>query len=270
MREIQAADLDPDNLNPENFCSSGLKVHPVAHMFPLMEGKEFELFCIDIQAAGLNNPIVINGNVLLDGRNRLRACAKVKIKPKFTAYSSYRNREHEWIISQNIHRRSLTDDQRGAIATQIYGWQRRRRMAELKQLDVLQQQGAHGKEGGRGHKKPLGVKSPPRVFRRLRDEIVEQTGISEHKAKQAIQVAQHAPELLDGVVAGETKLRDAAKKAKTKSPPKPRSPHQPPWNMEKQCGRVMGLVRRVAAQCPSERRREFCCWIARQCEGITP
>jgi hypothetical protein len=132
MWEIRVTDLDPDKLDPENFCSSGLQVHPVAAMFPLMEGKEFEIFCSDIQASGLSNPIVIYGDMLLDGRNRLRACAKMQIDPKFIAYSWYRNREHEWIISQNIHRRFLTDDQRAALAAQIYGWHRQRRMAELK------------------------------------------------------------------------------------------------------------------------------------------
>jgi ParB-like chromosome segregation protein Spo0J len=76
MREIQIADLDPDNLDPENICSSGLQVHPAAAMFPLLEGPEFEELCDDIQASGLANPIVIHGDILLDGRNRLRACAK--------------------------------------------------------------------------------------------------------------------------------------------------------------------------------------------------
>jgi hypothetical protein len=156
MREIQITDLDPDNLDPENFCSSGLQVHPVAGMFPLMEGKEFDEFCLDIQAAGLNNPIVILGDVLLDGRNRLRACAKVGTEPKFTAYNSYRDREHEWIITQNICRRSLTDAQRGVIATRIYDWNKQRRMAELKKIQIGSAQGEHGKEGGRGHKNPSG------------------------------------------------------------------------------------------------------------------
>jgi hypothetical protein len=157
-------------------------------------------------------------------------------------------------------------DQRAAILTQVYEWHKRRRLAELKQLDVLRQQGARGNEGGRGHKKPLGTKSPPRVSRRLRTELAEQTGISEHKAKQAIQVAAHAPELLDGVRTGKVKLKDAAQKARAKSPPKPR--RRPLWNMQKQCARVMGLVVRLASQCPPGERRQFYRWIAQQCEGM--
>jgi hypothetical protein len=235
-------------------------------MFPLLEGKEFEELCDDIQASGLSNPIVIHGDILLDGRNRLRACAKMEIDPKFIAYSWYGDREHEWIVTQNIHRRSLSEDQRAAILTDVYEWHKRRRLAELKQLDVLRQQGEHGKEGGRGHKKPLGTKSPPRVSRRLRTELAEQTGISDHKAKQAIQVAEHAPELLDGVRTGKVKLKDAAQKARAQSPSPPR--RRPAWNMEKQCARVIELVRRLTAQCPADERRQFCRAIARQCEGM--
>jgi hypothetical protein len=78
------------------------------------------------------------------------------MEPKFAPYGWYRNRKHERIASQIIHRRSLADDQRGVIVTQIYNWHKRRRMAELKQLNVLRAQGEHGKEGGRGHKKPSG------------------------------------------------------------------------------------------------------------------
>jgi hypothetical protein len=267
MKEIRVTDLDPDNLDPDNFCSSGLHVHPAAATFPLMEGKEFELFCSDIQAAGLNNPIVIHGDILLDGRNRLRACAKMKTEPKFTAYTWWRDREHEWIISQNICRRSLTEDERGVIVTRIYDWNKQRRLAELKQIRIGSAQGNHGKEGGRGHKKPPQMNSSTGVSRGgIRREIAQQADISEHKAQQAIQVARHAPELLDGVMTGKVKLKDAAQKARAKSPPKPR--RRPPWNMQKQCGRVMELVRRLAAQCPADERRQFCRWIARQCEGI--
>jgi hypothetical protein len=245
MREIQVANLDSDNLDPENFCSSGLQVHPAAAMFPLMEGKEFEELCDDIQAAGLANPIVIHGDILLDGRNRLRACAKMQIDPKFMAYSWYRDREHEWIVSQNIHRRSLTPDQRAAILTDVYEWHKRRRLAELKQSDAFRER---GNQGGRGHKKSSEANSARELSRRLRAELAEQSGISDHKAKQAIQVAEHAPELLDGVRAGKVKLKDAAQKARAQSPSPPR--RQPAWNMETQCRRVIGLVIRLASQCP--------------------
>jgi hypothetical protein len=160
---------------------------------------------------------------------------------------------------------SLTDDQRAALAAQIYDWHRHRRMAELKRLDVLRE---HAKEGGRGHKKTLPVNSLEKARDVMRTEIIQRAEVTDHKAKQALQVARDAPELLDGVIRGEMKLREASKRAKVKCPPQRRSPRPPPWNTEKQCARVMGLVVRLAAQCPTAERRQFCRWIARQCEGI--
>jgi hypothetical protein len=117
MRQIRVTDLDPDNLDPENFCSSGLQVHPAAAMFPLMEGKELELFCSDIQAAGLNNPIVIQGDVLLDGRNRFRVCAQGGGASELYILSLV---ARSGACLDHLPRRSLTDEQRGAIAVQIY------------------------------------------------------------------------------------------------------------------------------------------------------
>jgi hypothetical protein len=124
---------------------------------------------------------------------------------------------------------------RAALAAQIYDWHRHRRLAQLKQLDVLRQ---HAKEGGRGHKKTLPVNSPGRFSRDVaRTEIIQQVQVSPHKAKQALQVARDAPELLDGVIRGQAKLRQASQKAKVGSPPRPRPSRRPPWNMQRQCAR---------------------------------
>jgi hypothetical protein len=157
----------------------------------------------------------------------------------------------------------LTADQRAAILTDVYEWHKRRRLAQLKQSDVFRE---YGKEGGRGNKKSPGANSSPRLYRRVRTELAERSGVSENKAKQAIQVAGHAPELLDEVRTGKVKLKDAVQKARAQSPPRPR--RQSVWNMETQCRRVIGLVTRLASQCPPGERRQFCRAIARECERI--
>jgi hypothetical protein len=58
-----------------------------------------------------------------------------------------------------------------------------------------------------------------------------------------------------------------AKQAKVRSPKKPRIRRPPAWNMEAQCERIMGGIRKAAARCPIETRRQFCRWIA---ERIAP
>jgi ParB-like chromosome segregation protein Spo0J len=49
-------------------------IHPLAETFPLMEGTEFDALVTDIKDNGLINPIPVFEDMVLDGRNRLRAC----------------------------------------------------------------------------------------------------------------------------------------------------------------------------------------------------
>jgi ParB-like chromosome segregation protein Spo0J len=48
--------------------------HPVANVLPLIEGPEFDRLVADIREHGLLNPITIHDDMILDGRNRERAC----------------------------------------------------------------------------------------------------------------------------------------------------------------------------------------------------
>ncbi len=63
--------------------------------------------------------------------------AKVGAAPKYAPYTWFKNREHEWIISQNIHRRSLTDDQRAALVAKYYDWSKAEEMALLARVAAL-------------------------------------------------------------------------------------------------------------------------------------
>lgn len=66
------------------------EVHPVASIFPLLEGTELRDLADDIGANGLREPIVVvvcdGRRVILDGRNRLRACELAGVSPVFQAY----------------------------------------------------------------------------------------------------------------------------------------------------------------------------------------
>ena len=48
-----------------------LKFHPVAEIFPLMQGEAFEALVADVQAQGLREPIWLHQDGrIIDGRNR--------------------------------------------------------------------------------------------------------------------------------------------------------------------------------------------------------
>src|SRR5881396_504132 len=50
-----------------------IKFHPVAERFRQMGGEEFDALVEDIKANGVREPLVLLGDMILDGRNRYRA-----------------------------------------------------------------------------------------------------------------------------------------------------------------------------------------------------
>jgi ParB-like chromosome segregation protein Spo0J len=51
-----------------------------------MEGEDFDELVSSIGDNGLREPIVLFEKLILDGRNRYRACQKVKVEPRYTAF----------------------------------------------------------------------------------------------------------------------------------------------------------------------------------------
>lgn len=91
--------------------------HPLADIFPLMTGEEFVALKADIKENGLLEPIWVLDGLLLDGRNRFRACQEVGVKPVFRDYEG--DNPTAFVISLNLKRRHLNESQRGMVAAKL-------------------------------------------------------------------------------------------------------------------------------------------------------
>jgi ParB-like chromosome segregation protein Spo0J len=107
-----------------------IKFHPLADIFPLMEGAEFDALIADIRAHGLRESIVIYDGMILDGRNRYRACKAAGVTPLFRiAVQSPEQSPNlarpliteptSYVISANIHRRHLTAEQKRELIAKL-------------------------------------------------------------------------------------------------------------------------------------------------------
>lgn len=96
---------------------SALPFHPLADVFPLMEGREFNDLVADVAAHGLNEPIITHDGMILDGRNRYRACQRAGVPYRLQPFAG--EEPAAFVISANLRRRHLNESQRAMVAAKL-------------------------------------------------------------------------------------------------------------------------------------------------------
>jgi hypothetical protein len=172
----------------EQQTHSALKVHPAADLFPMLPDDEIANLAEDIKVNGQLNPIVIdeaNGErVLIDGRNRLKACELLDIEPWIEPLGA---RDPVALIrSANIERRDLKKGQKAMALAFLYP-----------EADDASER---GKKGGRGNKSC--------------SDSEQLSGFSKARLSQARQVLAHSRELALNVLRDVTPLDEALTKVK--------------------------------------------------------
>lgn len=95
--------------------------HPLANLFPLIDGEDYAALVADVRAHGLRDAIVLLDGMVLDGRNRARACEDAQVPPRYEPFAGKPADALGYVLSKNLARRHLNDAQRAWIAARLCG-----------------------------------------------------------------------------------------------------------------------------------------------------
>ena len=159
--------------------------HPLAALFPELPAEELTQLVRDIKERGQLEPIILYKGMILDGRNRYRACLIAGVKPRIEEFDpkATKRSPEEFVLSRNLRRRHLSVGQKAAIALD---WS--------DQIELTPEP-EKNKERGR----PKGVLS----------EAAKRIGINEQRVFEVRQVRDANPSLYQDVKAGRRSLNGA-------------------------------------------------------------
>lgn len=176
-----------------------MQIHPVAQLFPMLSGTGMDELVDSIKSQGLLHPCVKQGDVLLDGRNRMEACRIAGIEPQFIEYDG--DSPVAFIIGVNLHRRQLDKGQKIALALEIEPYfaeeARKRQLATLKKGTVSDVENV-----------------PQREKARSRDQAAAAVGVSGKLVSAAKAIKEADPERFEKVKQGTLTVAKAKKEIK--------------------------------------------------------
>lgn len=165
--------------------------HPVANLFPMLSEKQFRELLTDIQAHGQLSPIWLHDGLIVDGRNRYRACLELGIGPVFQEWDQHGDLL-DFVIGFNLKRRHLTATQKAVVA--------------FRMLFMLE---AKAKERQLRRSADSVPEILPEQKGDSRDQAAALVGISGRYVSDVKRIAQEAPERLKDLEAGKITLQGA-------------------------------------------------------------
>lgn len=175
-----------------------MKIHPVAELFPMLSSSELNELADSIRKEGLINPCVMQGDTLLDGRNRIAACRLAGVAPRFVEYTG--NSPVAFIIGANLARRHLDKGQKIALALEIephFAEEARKRQQEQARRNQPQSQKVEN--------------VPPLEKAKSRDQAAAAVGVSGKLVSAAKAIKESDPVRFEKVKQGQLSVAKAKK-----------------------------------------------------------
>jgi ParB-like chromosome segregation protein Spo0J len=205
------------------FADDPMKIHEVANAFPMLPAKELAEITADIEQNGITVPILLNkaGDTIIDGRNRWMIALDLGLRKSQVPVELFTGTDEEIpsvIISRNLFRRHLTDEERGALILKLLAPQWQKEAAERMHK-------GRPKDGGEEPRPETALGSSGQEARvksgqggRVIDKLAAAGQLSEHKAKQLAKAYKAGgDELLDEIISGKKDLATEAGSVPTKN-----------------------------------------------------
>ena len=202
-----------------------IPVHPVASLFPMIGDEELQALADDIKANGQREKIMcayldeemLDDLVVIDGRNRFKACQIAGVEPEFTTnYLLGPDDIGPWIMSHNRHRRHMSKTQMACVAVEYEKW-----LA----VEAKKRQVEAGEVYGRGKVVENLPQPNSESASRASDEAGAMLGVSGRTVRDAKYVANNDPEVFEKMRRNEITASAAAKRIREslnpKTPPTP-------------------------------------------------
>ena len=202
-----------------------IPVHPVASLFPMIGDEELQALADDIKANGQCEKIMcayldeemLDDLVVIDGRNRFKACQIAGVEPEFTTnYLLGPDDIGPWIMSHNRHRRHMSKTQMACVAVEYEKW-----LA----VEAKKRQVEAGEVYGRGKVVENLPQPNSESASRASDEAGAMLGVSGRTVRDAKYVANNDPEVFEKMRRNEITASAAAKRIREslnpKTPPTP-------------------------------------------------
>jgi len=183
-----------------------------------MQGADFEALKQDIAEHGQHEPIWLHQDgSIIDGRNRHRACVELGITPQFRTWDGDGSLVG-FVVSLNLHRRHLDAGQRAMIGLAVKEAIAEEIVAALpkKGREAARTQWYGPETNGEGFIE-FDKTHSAEPQRSAQAEAAAVMNVGRGTMAQAEQVAKHAPDLADKVLAGTVKLNAAYREMKRRS-----------------------------------------------------
>lgn len=203
------------------------KIHPLANLLPMLTDEELQSLAKDLKQNGQRLPIIRWHGQIIDGRNRLKACAIAGIEPSIKDKDDALGDEEavfEFIKSVNLERRHLTKSEMAVIGHELNKMyeilKKNQATNTVKDEDVDHEDDAEDTsdvpvddveaDGDESHK-------PLRNKTKQVEVIAKKVGVSPAYVHEAERIERENPEKYSEVKAGKKTISQARKEIKEES-----------------------------------------------------